>query len=121
MSYTAVIAIGFAFGAADQYLGSRSALGAWASTVSLMSAPWLILPFLIGWAQEDARRAMVSGFVVTISALAGYFAMTYSPMEGVPAERFLSGEIAIITSGYNPLYILAGSVTGPLFAWLRHR
>jgi hypothetical protein len=119
--YLVVISVGFVFGAADQYLGSRSALGAWASTVSLMSAPWVILPFFVGWTQQDARRALRFGLIVTVSALTGYFVMTYSPMEGVPIDRFIPGEIAIVTSGYNPLYILAGLLTGPAFGWLGNR
>ena len=121
VSYLVVVSVGFVFGAADQYLGSRSALGAWASTVSLMSAPWVILPFLVGWTQQDARRALRFGLIVTVSALAGYFVMTYSPMEGVPIDRFIPGEIAIVTGGYNPLYILAGLLTGPAFGWLGNR
>jgi len=45
---------------------------------------------------------MTLGLVVTMSALACYFVMTYSPMEGVSISRFWSGEIAVITSGSNP-------------------
>jgi hypothetical protein len=86
-----------------------------------MSAPWVILPFLVGCTQQDARRAVRFGLIVTVSALAGYFVMTYSPMEGVPIDRFIPGEIAIVSSGYNPLYILAGLFTGPAFGWLGNR
>src|SRR5205823_4526706 len=103
------------------YLGSRSALGGWAAAVSGLSAPWLVLPFLAGMTQERARRAMILGLVVTLSALAGYFAMTYSPVENVPIAGFLPGVVAMTTSGYNPLWILGGILTGPLYGLLGQR
>jgi hypothetical protein len=116
--------LGLAFGAADQQLGTLTAeLGPWTSTAAQMSAPWLVLPFLIGLTQQDARRAAVLGLVVTASALLGYFATTYSPLEIHPwtFDRFTSGFVAVTTSGYNPLYILGGLVTGPLFGLLGQR
>ena len=116
--------LGLAFGAADQQLGTLTAeLGPWTSTAAQMSAPWLVLPFLIGLTQPDARRAALLGLVVTASALIGYFAMTYSPLEIHPwtLDRFTSGMVAVTTSGYNPLYILGGLVTGPLFGLLGQR
>ena len=66
---------------------------------------------------------MVLGLVVTVAALLGYFAMTYSPMEIHPwsFDRFTSGMVAVTTTGYNPLYILGGLVTGPLFGLLGQR
>jgi hypothetical protein len=119
--YLVAVILGVAFGAADQYLGSMSWLGPWASTAAQMSAPWLVLPFVIGSTQERARKAAVLGLVVTASALLGYFAMTYSPMEVHPwsFDRFTAGMVALSTKGgYNPLYILGGLVTGPLFGLL---
>jgi len=121
MAYAVTIVAGFAFGALDQYVGSRVTLGPWATTVSLLSAPWLIVPFVAGCTQTRVRRAMALGLVAVLAALAGYFAMTYSPMEGVPLRRFWSGEVSIVTSGYNPAYILAGIVLGPLYGWLGQR
>ena len=93
MAYLVAVIVGLAFGAADQYLGSMSWLGPWASTAAQMSAPWLILPFVVGITQQRARRAAALGLVVTVSALLGYFAMTYSPMEIHPwtLSRFSSG------------------------------
>ena len=116
--------LGLAFGAADQYLGSMSWLGPWASTAAQMSAPWLVAPFLIGTTQPRARNAAALGLVITASALLGYFAMTYSPMEIHPwsFHRFTTGIVAVTTRGwYNPLYILGGLVTGPLFGLLGQR
>lgn len=115
---------GLAFGAADQYLGGMSWLGLWASTVAQMSAPWLLLPFVVGMTQQRPRRAMILGLVATAAALFGYFAMTYSPMEIHPwsFDRFTAGMVAVTTRGwYNPLYILGGLVTGPLFGLLGQR
>ena len=91
MGYLIAILGGFAFGAGDQYLGSLTAgsvLGTWTWTVSGMSAPWLVLPFVAGMTQERARRAMALGLVATMAALAGYFAMSHSPLEGVPLDQF---------------------------------
>src|SRR4029079_18430481 len=91
VAYVIAIVAGFVFGAADQCLGSLKAgavLGTWTWTVSGMSAPWLILPFVAGMTQERRRRAMTLGLVVTMAALAGYFAMSNSPMEGAPLDRF---------------------------------
>ena len=120
MAYLVVIIAGLAFGAADQFLGTIR-FGPWAWTVSGMSAPWLVLPFVVGITQERSRRAMALGLGVTLAALAGYFAMTYSPMEGVPTDRFFKGVFTMVTTGYNPLWIVSGLVTGPLYGFLGHR
>ena len=79
-----------------------------------MSAPWLVLPFVVGMTQERPRKATVLGFVATAGALIGYFAMTYSPMEVHPwsLDRFTTGVVAIATSVYNQAYILGGMATG---------
>jgi hypothetical protein len=124
MAFLIAAILGLAFGASDQYLGSMLWLGAWTGAAAQMSAPWLVLPFLIGSAQERSGKAAVLGLVVTVSALFGYFAMTYSPMEIHPwtFERFTTGLVAVTTRGwYNPLYILGGLVTGPLFGLMGQR
>jgi hypothetical protein len=124
VAFLVVVVLGLAFGGADQYLGSRSvALGPWASTAAQMSAPWLVLPFVVGTTQERPRRAMVLGLLVTASALVGYFVMTYSPIEvpGWTFRRFTAGLVAVTTTGYNPLYIAGGVVTGPLFGLMGQR
>jgi uncharacterized membrane protein (UPF0136 family) len=123
MTFLLAAILGLAFGAADQYLGSMSWLGAWASTAAQMSAPWLVVPFLIGITQQRPRRAAALGLVITASALLGYFAMTYSPMEIHPwsLDRFTAGMVAVTTSGYNVVYILGGLVAGPLFGLLGQR
>jgi hypothetical protein len=114
--YVVTMAIGFAFGAVDQYLGSLwsfSHLGHWAVGVSLMSAPWLALPFLLGCRETSPRRAALLGWLVTQSALIGYFVLTLSPVEGVSLQ-------GIDTLGFvrSQLHvILPGLATGP-GAWL---
>lgn len=120
MAYLVGVAVGFAFGAIDQFLGSLwsfSHLGFWTVSVSLMSAPWLALPFVFGSSQTCARRAAVLGLVATLSALLGYFALTLSPLEGVsPSNVHIVGFI------HSQLHVIApGLVTGPVFGWLGGR
>jgi uncharacterized protein DUF6518 len=124
MTFLLAAVLGLAFGAADQQLGTLTAeFGPWTSTAAQVSAPWLVLPFLVGMTRQRARRAAVLGLVVTASALLGYFATTYSPIEIHPwsFDRFTSGMVAVTTTGYNPFYILSGLVTGPLFGLLGQR
>jgi hypothetical protein len=124
MLFVLAISVGLLFGAADQYLGSMSWIGSWGATAAQVSSPWLILPFVIGTTQLRPRRAAVLGLVVTLSALLGYFAMTYSPMEIHPWSfyRFTTGMVAVTTRGwYNPVYILGGLVMGPVFGLLGQR
>jgi hypothetical protein len=120
MAYVIAVVVGLAFGATDQYLGTIR-FDPWAWTVSGMSAPWLVLPFVVGMTQERARRAMVLGLVVTVGALVGYFAMTYSPMESIPIAEFPKGFLSLVRSGYNPLWIAGGVVIGPLYGLLGQR
>lgn len=120
MAYLVAVFVGVAFGAVDQYLGTLR-FGPWAWTVSGMSAPWLVLPFVVGMTQRSSRRAMALGLVVTLAALAGYFAMAHSPMEGAPIEDFLSRVFTMMRTGYNPVWIAAGLVTGPLYGLLGYR
>jgi hypothetical protein len=124
MPYLIAVVCGLAFGAIDQYLGTghvTSRIGWWTITVSGMSAPWLLLPFVAGMTQDRARRAVALGTVVTMSALAGYFVMSNSPVEAVPLTQAGRGILADVRSGYNPLWILGGLLTSPLFAWAGYR
>jgi hypothetical protein len=121
VTYLLAVVAGLAFGAGDQYLGSLSALGGWAAAVSLMSAPWLVVPFVTGMTQERGRRAMTLGLVVTLSALVGYIAMTYSPMENGAPRDFLRGVFTMARTEYTPVYVVSGMVTGPLYGLLGQR
>jgi hypothetical protein len=120
MEFLAMVIGGLVFGAGDQYLGTTHAvnvMGWWSISVSQLSAPWLILPFLVGATQGRPRRAAMAGSVITLSALAGYFAMTLSPMEGVHFSLVsLRGLL-----GTNQLNEIGGLVFGPLFGWLGYR
>lgn len=116
--------IGFLFGAFDQYLGTvhvTSHVGWWTITVSGMSAPWLILPFLAGMTQERAKRAVALGVIVVLSALAGYFAMSNSVFESVPVAHFWPRTARMATTTSNLLWIVGGLITGPIYAYFGHR
>ncbi len=121
VAFLFAVIFGLVFGASVQYLGSMSWLGSWTATAAQMSAPWLILPFVFGITQQRRWRAAALGLSVTFSALLGYWAMTYSPMEIHPwtFDRFASGMVAVTTRGwFNPVVILGGLVMGPLFGLL---
>jgi Family of unknown function (DUF6518) len=105
-----------AFGAGDQYLGSLSA-HPWGADISLLSAPWLVLPFVVGATQRDPRRAALLGLACTYAALLGYLLMTLSPVENAhltaaTVRGFLLSERKVFVGGI---------VTGPLFGWFGWR
>jgi hypothetical protein len=111
-------ALATAFGAADQYLGSRGVvLGFWATEVSLLSAPWLLVAFVAGWSQRTAKRAVILGFICTFAALVGYWAMTLSPVEG--AVVTIPGVRGLLVGQWG--YLAGGLLTGPLFGWFGNR
>jgi hypothetical protein len=101
----------FLFGAADQYLGSVVTLGPWAVAVSTMSAPWLVLPFLVGTTRRTAQQGALIGLAATGAALIGYFAMTLSPIEGVTLSQIDLPRFAVSQTRN----IVGGLITGPLF------
>ena len=122
MVFVVTAVLGLLFGAGDQYLGSvrpMVALGPWTVAVSQMSSLWLLVPFVAGCTQEQTRRAALVGLTASASALVGYFAMTISPMEGVPAQRIPTAAVALLAS--NLMWIVGGLVTGPLFGVLGQR
>jgi hypothetical protein len=104
------------FGGGDQFLGSLS-WHPWAADVSLLSAPWLVLAFLAGCTQRDARRAALLGLACTAVAFLGYGLMTLSPVEN--AHLTLHSAIAFIYSESPAL--IGGLFTGPLFGWFGQR
>jgi hypothetical protein len=119
MIFLAAIVVGFAFGGADQYLGSLITLGPWTVSVSQMSAPWLILPLAFGFTQERPGRAALVALLATASALAGYFAMTLSPVEGVALHDSLAGVPGLI--GSNLQNIAGGAITAPMCGLIGQR
>jgi hypothetical protein len=114
----AAIALAAAFGGADQFLGARSwVVGSWAVDASLLSAPWLLIAFFAGWSQRTAKRAVGHGAACTLAALAGYWAMTLSPVEGAVVT---AAGIRGLLAGQG-LYAVGGLVSGPLFGWIGYR
>jgi hypothetical protein len=110
------LAFSAAFGAGDQYLGSLSA-HPWGADISLLSAPWLVLPFVAGATQREPRRAALLGLACTYAALLGYGLMTLSPVEN--AHLTQASVRAFVVSERSVL--LGGIVTGPLFGWFGQR
>lgn len=109
--------VGLVFGAGDQYLGSLVTLGSWTAAASLLSAPWLVLPFAFGCTQARAPRAVGLGLLATVSALAGYFVMLSSPLEGA---RFSLHELGAWFDS-STWVVVSGLVTGPVFGFLGQR
>jgi hypothetical protein len=110
----ACLVLALVFGTVDQYIGSLSAhpIGA---DVSGLSAPWLLLPFVVGAVQHSPRRAAALGVGSTLLALIGYMLMTFSPTEN--AHLTVGGLIGFLRGG-NIRWFVAGVATGPLFALL---
>lgn len=116
MVFAVAFLVGVVFGAGDQYLGSLNTPGLWTVSLSLLSAPWLVLPFAFGCSQLRARRAAVLGLVVTLSALLGYFLMVMGPFEG-GRSSFTFHEIRGLVFS-NKLNVVGGLVSGPLYGVL---
>ncbi len=119
LSVMVAVIVSLTFGAADQYLGSFPvvhAVGFWTISVSLLSAPWLVLPFLFGCTQERSSRAALLGLAVTLSALAGYFLIIMGPFEGGQWTLTLKEVVGLLRS--NGENIVGGMVTCPLYGFL---
>lgn len=124
-----VLTLACAFGAVDQYLGTfRSSF---LTSVSGMSAPWLLVPFLAGSSQSGPRRAAWTGLAATWLAVLAYVAMIISPMEGthlgprpagvIGSWNQLSPHLAVATLGSQWLWFAGGLIIGPLYGWLGYR
>ena len=110
------LAVGF--GAADQWLGTSHLPGGYspvASTVSGLSAPWLLLAFCFGCTQVRPRPAALIGLSATMAALAGYFAMMWSPAEGAHLTLAAMAHLVISSQARN---VVGGLITGPVYGWL---
>ena len=110
------LALSVVFGGTDQYLGSLSG-HPWATDVSLLSAPWLVLAFLAGWTQREPKRAALLGFACTAAALVAYGLMTLSPVEN--AHLTAHSAAAFVRS--ESRVVVGGLITGPLFGWFGNR
>jgi hypothetical protein len=116
MASLLALVLAFLFGGVDQYLGSFSAYP-WAADISLLSAPWLVLPFVAGYTQRDAKRATLLGLGCTLVALVGYALMTLSPFENA---HLTARAVAGFTQSSSRV-IIGAFFTGPLFGWLGYR
>ncbi|MGD1011520.1 MAG: hypothetical protein ABR925_03155 [Acidimicrobiales bacterium] len=117
--FLVAVAVGLVFGGADQYVGSINATGLWTISLSMLSAPWLVLPFAFGCSQLRARRAAAVGLVATMSALAGYFLMIIGPFEGGQWTVNLREIHGLLFS--NAPNLIGGLVTAPLYGVLGQR
>lgn len=122
MGVVLALGISAAFGAGDQYLGSLLGSGhvwaaGWASDISLLSAPWVVLAFVAGATHRDPRRAALLGLACTYAALLGYGIMTLSPVEN--AHVTVATLRGFVVS--ERLVLVGGIATGPLFGWFGHR
>jgi hypothetical protein len=111
--FVLAVVVGLVFGGGDQYLGAINANGLWTVSLSLLSAPWLVLPFAFGCSQLRTSRAAAIGLVATMSALLGYFLMIMGPFEGGQWTMNLREIHGLLVS--NAENILGGLVTGPLY------
>jgi hypothetical protein len=105
------------FGAADQYVGSLSRFWSHAWEIPALSAPWLVLPFLVGRSRRDPVSAALFGAVGTLLALVGYALMTISPIEH--AHFSVVNFLAFARS--NALWFLGAVISGPPFGFLGYR
>lgn len=119
MAIVAAVVVGLVFGAADQYLGSLIRLGPWTVAVSQMSAPWLILPLVFGATRRTPAQGALTGLAATAAALAGYFAMGLSPIEGVGTSAALADVPGLL--GSNLENLAGGAVTAPICGLLGQR
>jgi hypothetical protein len=118
MAFLLAVLVGAAFGSTDQYLGSISHIP-WLGEVSLLSAPWLVLPFVFGCTQVRPRRAVLIGCVTTAAALVGYFIMTLTPLEGVHLNGSIGPALALLHS--EAKVFVGGAITAPIFGYLGFR
>jgi hypothetical protein len=114
MVYVVAVVVGALFGGADQWLGSIAL--PWVASVSLLSAPWLILPFCFGCSQRIPKSAVLVGLLATYAALVGYGAMTLSPMEGVHLSQQHEAILGLLRS--ERLVVIGGLLSGPLYGFL---
>jgi len=119
VTFLVAVAVGIAFGAGDQYVGSLATQGLWTVSLSQLSAPWLLLPFAFGCTQMRASRAALIGLVATVAGLFGYFLMTMGRFDGGFAGLSLRAARGLLLS--NALIIAGGLLTGPFYGFLGQR
>lgn len=96
--------------------------------VSGMSAPWLVLPFLLGAVRPGRAGVALLGFAAACLAVGAYVAMSGDPTEGLSSGHShlslsLGGSatfLALVVFAHAPLF-LGAAVSGPLYAVLGRR
>jgi len=69
--FIAFILAGWVFGVLDSRIPMPSTPAVfWAGN---LASPWLVLPFLVGWAQRSRRWALASGMVTCTASMVGFF------------------------------------------------
>jgi hypothetical protein len=115
----------FAFGSADQYLQVMIPMSAhlnanlFATQISGMSAPWLLVPFLAGAWQRSPRRAALVGLAATWLAVLAWVLMIVSPMEGTALRQLPHSFVLSLASQWR--WFAGGLISGPLYGWLGYR
>lgn len=107
-----ILAAALAFGGLDQYVGSL--FSNFATAVSGMSAPWLLLPFAAGAVQVTRRNAAWVGLGSTWLAVIGYVLMIDSPAEGA----HLTVRLLAATAHSQWPWFLGGLISGPVYGLL---
>lgn len=117
MLYLLAAVTGLLFGGGVEHLGSL-AFGPWGWTASQLSAPWLLLPFVLGMAGKDAGRAAALGLIGTLCAVAGYVLML---SYGFGSLHALELPVIVHEAGTQLRWFVAGTVSGPVYGVLGQR
>lgn len=104
-----------AFGAADQHV--RLLYSHFATAVSFMSAPWLLLPFAAGAFQGRPKRAAWVGLIATWLAVLTYIVLTNVTWDGAHTSLHTLAHTAYL----QRYYLIGGIVTGPGYGYLGYR
>lgn len=107
-----VLVAAAAFGAVEQRAGAGHP--GFVAALGGMSAPWLLLPFLVGASRASRRCALVLGFAVVLVAVAGFLAAGVGLV-----QTFTSGPSADLWAMLGQLPWLVGAmVSGPVYGLL---
>jgi hypothetical protein len=104
-----------AFGAVDQHV--RLLYSHFATAISFMSAPWLLLPFAVGSFQVRPRHAAWAGLIATWLAVLTYIVVTDVTWDGAHTTALTLAHTAYL----QRYYLVGGIVTGPGYGYLGYR
>jgi DNA-binding beta-propeller fold protein YncE len=103
------------FGAVEQRAGAGHP--AFVAALGGMSAPWLVLPFLVGASRASRRSALALGFAVALVAVAGFLAASTGLV-----QTFTRGPSAVLWAMLGQLpWLLGAMVSGPVYGLLGYR